>query len=720
MSNRYLSQLNDFVGFFRLRTILIVPFVIQISLVAGLISYLSLQNSHDSAQKFIHQLRQELSQKIYDHLVMYLQTPLQINQVLINSLELGIGDVHQPRSLEPLFVKTMQDFPIADYLQLGNEAQGSFFGYERLGNKFQVEIVDAETAYSLNAYETDTQGFQVKSKLIRSTPNYKLHTRPWYAVAAQSKRTAWSEIYMYFGSPRLVVTLSSPVFQDNQFVGVTGTDLALSEINNFLQQQRIAKTGFAFIAEASSQLMVATSTGELPFTQPSQAQDRGGKALQRLSILESQHVLTAQTAHYVQRYFTDLQQIQASHPLDFDYEGEHYYLQVMPYRDPMGLNWLIYVVIPEVDFMAPIRENTRLALVLMLIALVIATIIGLMTTYWIVSPINRLNQAAQSLARGNWEYPLPSNYRNEIGELASSFESMAKQLKDMFIHLEFKVHERTQELAQANEEIRILNGNLQQENKRMGMELEIARRLQQMVLPRAEELEKIKCLDIAVFMEPASEVGGDYYDILQDKGRIKIGIGDVTGHGLESGVLMLMVQTAVRTLLLSGIEPKEFLNVLNHTLYGNLQRMQSDKNLTLSLLDYQDGNLRLCGQHEDVLYVSKTGKIERIDTFSLGFMVGVEPDIAQFVAQHEVNLAQGEGIVLYTDGITEALNDERQFYGLDRLCEVISQHWLLSALEIQQAVIDDLRRHIGTRKLQDDITLLVIKQQVTAVPTATP
>lgn len=712
MLNRYFSQLIDFIGFFRLRTVFIVPFVIQISLVVGLISYLSLQNSHDSVEKFIHQLRQELSQKIYEHLFMYLQTPLQINQVIINSLELGVGDVHQPRSLEPLFIKTMQDFPVADYLQLGNEVQGSFFGYERLENKFQVEIADAETTYHLNAYETDTQGFRVESRLIRSIPNYKLHIRPWYTVAAQSKRTAWSGIYMYFGSPRLAVTLSSPVFQNNQFVGIVGTDLALSEINNFLQRQRIAKTGFAFIAEASSQLMVATSTGELPFIESSQTDERSDKARQRLSILESQHVLTVQTARYVQQYFADLQQIQTSHPLDFDYEGEHYYLQVMPYRDPMGLNWLIYVVIPEADFMAPIHENTQLSLILMLVALVVAIFIGLMTTHWIVSPIKRLNRAAQSLARGNWDYPLPSNYHNEIGELARSFESMARQLKDMFTHLEFKVHERTQELAQANEEIRILNGNLQQENKRMGLELEITRQLQQMILPRAEELEKIKGLDIAVFMEPATEVGGDYYDILQDKGRIKIGIGDVTGHGLESGVLMLMVQTAVRTLLLSGIEPKEFLNILNHTLYGNLQRMQSDKNLTLSLLDYQDGNLCLCGQHEDVLYVSKTGKIERIDTFSLGFMVGVEPDIAQFVAQHEVNLAQGEGIVLYTDGITEALNDERQFYGVERLCKVISQHWLLSALEIQQAVIADLRRHVGTRKLQDDVTLLVIKQQI--------
>ncbi|HBB31884.1 MAG TPA: serine/threonine protein phosphatase, partial [Cyanobacteria bacterium UBA9273] len=75
--------------------------------------------------------------------------------------------------------------------------------------------------------------------------------------------------------------------------------------------------------------------------------------------------------------------------------------------------------------------------------------------------------------------------------------------------------------------------------------------------------------EIAGFMEPASEVGGDYYDVLYHNGTVKIGIGDVTGHGLESGVLMLMVQTAVRTLLeVNETDSKKFLDVLNRTIYN--------------------------------------------------------------------------------------------------------------------------------------------------------
>ncbi len=276
-----------------------------------------------------------------------------------------------------------------------------------------------------------------------------------------------------------------------------------------------------------------------------------------------------------------------------------------------------------------------------------------------------------------------------------------------------KLQGTNQELCRANQKIITLNERLKAENIRMQAELDVARRLQQMVLPTTEELERIEGLDIAGFMEPADEVGGDYYDVLEHDGRIKIGIGDVTGHGLESGVLMLMVQMAVRTLLVSKVSPPEtFLNILNRAVYENLQRMNLDKNLTLSLLDYQNGHLRVTGQHEEVLLVRKDGQIERIDTFELGFSVGVIANIAKFASQIEIELQPGEGIVLYTEGITEARNPEKELYELDRLCEVVSRHWHLSAAEIQQAVIADVRQYIGTQKVYDDITLLVLKQRI--------
>ena len=253
---------------------------------------------------------------------------------------------------------------------------------------------------------------------------------------------------------------------------------------------------------------------------------------------------------------------------------------------------------------------------------------------------------------------------------------------------------------------------LREEIARVKAELEIARRLQKMIIPDDEELKQIPGLDIAGFMEPAEEVGGDYYDVIEKNGTVKIGIGDVTGHGLESGMLMLMAQAAVRSLLENNeTDPVRFLEAINGTLYQNAQRMKTGRNMTLTLLDYREGNLAISGQHEEVILVRNGGELELIDTMDLGFSVGMLDSITQFICQTQVQLSSGDLVLLYTDGITEAEDIHGSFYGLERLCELARQNWHKSAEEIRQTIIDDVLGHIGKQKVYDDITFLVLKQK---------
>jgi sigma-B regulation protein RsbU (phosphoserine phosphatase) len=232
-----------------------------------------------------------------------------------------------------------------------------------------------------------------------------------------------------------------------------------------------------------------------------------------------------------------------------------------------------------------------------------------------------------------------------------------------------------------------------------------------MLLPKEKELHQIEALEIAGFSEAAAEIGGDYYDVVQHQGRIIIGIGDVSGHGLESGVLMLMVQTAIRTLIENNeTDPKCLFEVLNRTIYKNVQRLNSDKNISLSLVDYYEGILSISGQHEEILLV-RQGEIERIDTVDLGFPLGLAESIKDFVFETKIPLAKSEVAVLYTDGITEAENSQGSHYGLAQLSAVVQQNWQQSAQDIRQAVIQDLRSHIGIEQVYDDITLVVLKRK---------
>jgi serine phosphatase RsbU (regulator of sigma subunit) len=158
--------------------------------------------------------------------------------------------------------------------------------------------------------------------------------------------------------------------------------------------------------------------------------------------------------------------------------------------------------------------------------------------------------------------------------------------------------------------------------------------------------------------------------------------------------------------------PVKFVTTLNRTLYGNIQRTKMDKSLTFAMVNYQGGQLKIVGQHEEMLLVKADGHIERVNTLDLGLPLGLEENIGEWVDQAVVRLGPGEGIVLYTDGITEAVNGQGEMYELECLCEVVGNHWQnATAEEVKQAVVEDVTRHIDQQIVYDDLTLVVLKQE---------
>ncbi|MBE9156586.1 transporter substrate-binding protein [Nodosilinea sp. LEGE 06152] len=337
------------------------------------------------------------------------------------------------------------------------------------------------------------------------------------------------------------------------------------------------------------------------------------------------------------------------------------------------------------------------------------------------------------LGMENQTFPAAMVVTEMLGEVSAcvqsswELEQQSRRLEQALAQLRQEVAQRQQAeaaLRAANAEITNLNQTLQADNSRMSAELSVARQIQRMVLPRSAELEAVVDLDVAGFMAAATEVGGDYYDVLQGdvlpgdetNRSVTLAIGDVTGHGLESGVLMIMAQTAVRTLQAlganqAGIGSAQAFQAINTVLYQNRLRMGSQRHLSLALINYHRGTLTISGQHEEIIVV-RSGTAQRIDTVDLGYPVGLVANIAPFVAQHRLSLAVGDGVVLYSDGITEAENSQRDLYGIDRLVAAVQRAWGGAAQEIQAAVIDDVRSHVQDHAICDDMTLVVLKRRV--------
>ena len=255
---------------------------------------------------------------------------------------------------------------------------------------------------------------------------------------------------------------------------------------------------------------------------------------------------------------------------------------------------------------------------------------------------------------------------------------------------------------------------LEQENLRMSTELDVARRLQAMVLPRKEELKAIQGLEVVAVMSPATEVGGDIYDVLpRADGSTFFVIGDVTDHGLPSGVVMLMSQAALRSCLEApDADLKETLQRVNTVIFNNVQKRMGDfRNLTLALLHHKDGKVRLAGQHESVVLMRKgAGAPEQLDTMELGFYVGMMEDIRPLLGEKEFDLGPGDMMLLYTDGATEAENPRKELYGLPRLMDSLYRARDLPTPLVLDKLLTDIHGFMGPAPMLDDIALVLVRR----------
>ncbi|RVU08235.1 HAMP domain-containing protein [Rhizobium sp. RMa-01] len=526
---------------------------------------------------------------------------------------------------------------------------------------------------------------------------------------------------------KLIVSFFHPLWTADRkdVAGTAGADITLDQLAQTVENVKVAQSGFGFLAMSDGNVVAINSTGEqtLGLRSASDASGTGVTGLER-SLKGSSQPAIAKLA---------LDREQGIQHLLLQQDGSEVPYIVIVKKLPATNLWssgpvrqeamLLGVVVPEREIdaslyaaQAKISEATnRIVLyqiLAILMSLLIVTIAVFAASKRITSGISALAGAAKRIQTKDYSVRVAISSRDEVGEAGEAFNRMAEEISYHTENLEQLVEERTAQIEDAKEEISTLNAQLQRENRRLGTELAVAERIQLMVLPLDQELEDFQALEIAAYMRPAEEVGGDYYDVLKNGSRLKIGIGDVTGHGLESGVLMLMVQSVARALQEAGnTDAVQFLTNLNSALFKNIVRTKIDKHLTLAFLDYDGKEMILSGQHEEVVVVRANGEVERIDTMDLGIPIGLEADISTFIKTRQIAFEKGDLILLHTDGVTEAENDAGELFGMERLCREAVRFKDLSAEKIVAEIVATLMLFIGSQKIYDDITLLAVRHR---------
>ncbi|WP_232317235.1 hybrid sensor histidine kinase/response regulator, partial [Anabaena sp. CA = ATCC 33047] len=456
-----------------LKSLLIIPFVLQVVGAVGLVGYLSYRSGQKAVEDIAKSLMTEVGDRIDQNLAHYLQNSVKVTRNNADAIKLGILNYQDLSTVKRYFWQQSQIFNEINSFAIATEHKNMLIVVKQHDGSRVVRIKDKSNNNNWDNYLTDSEGNYIK--LIRRSTTYDPHNdppgNPWYGATKKAGRGIWRIVVarIHNDQPKLVAAYFLPfVDQNNTFQGVLSCAFSLSQLGDFLNRLKIGKTGQAIVVEPSG-LLIGTSTGETPFLSYlvkylNSDKEKNDPSKYRLNAVDSRNKLTQKTTQKLREYFGSLNRIQTKQELSFtDEHGKRYFVKVVPLQSQKDLNWLTVIVIPEADFMAEIQANARSTIILCSLTLIMATILCIMTANWITTPILQLSRASQALALGKWDNSdLETGSRaiqsiTEVATLADCFHKMASQLQTAFETLEQRVKERTAELAIAKDKAEVAN-----------------------------------------------------------------------------------------------------------------------------------------------------------------------------------------------------------------------------------------------------------------------
>lgn len=491
--------------------------------------------------------------------------------------------------------------------------------------------------------------------------------KDWFQIPYLSQREYWTEPWFdEAGSGKMVSSFCMPLREKGAVKGIIRMDLELQALNNIVLPIRVMESGYAFLISSNGTII----------THPADS------LIMNYSIFNLAEEFDDQQLRNLGR-----KMISAKEGFE-EFEGRSFFTGKWLYYAPLLSNrWSIAVVLSKSELFAGLNSLLLLQFFISIFAFLGSAFGIYARTFALNKPLRLLTQAATKIGAGDFDTPLPESGKvYEIQTLTDSFARMQVSLKDYIENLKLMTEEKNKIFS----EVRFastIQRNLIPANPLPGMEMD--------------------CISSYGILEPAGEIGGDLYDYFHiDEHHYCFAVADVMGKGIVAAMTMTMATTLIRTVAPYFDSPDLILKELNRFLVKN-NLESSILTIVLGIIDLRTGKLCYSNSGHVPMYLRSADrsvtKHERTHSTALGVFEDIQID------SECLNLNPGDEIILFTDGITEAMSSKEVFFGTQRLEEIIQMLHNPHPETTAKAILNGVKMFSDKDKYRDDITILVIE-----------
>ena len=519
---------------------------------------------------------------------------------------------------------------------------------------------------------------------VGSTENYDPRVRPWYIEASKKDRVIFTDVY--FGTNGYRVTCAAPYHDADGVAGVVGIGNSLETLDTLYMATDFDDDRLEFILNDKAKIIMVS-------------QEENILTAGMKDISQSEEITLVNVANRMTAGETGIETVII--------DGEEYYLAFAPIKMTdwsfgtlvkkkiarMSSEEISKNILAQMDDFK--NDLQKIFLILPLVSIIILAAIlrgflnkGVKVSDNFVKPIRELADGVREISSGNFDKKLSIKTGDEIEHLADCFNAMTDELQTYMKNLQAATAER----------------------ERIAAELDVAAKIQMSMLP--QKFPTRDDCEIFATMHPAKYVGGDFYDFyFLDEKHLAITIADVSGKGIPAAMFMAMSKTILKNFAMMMQNPDEFAAVMS---CANRQLCQNNDEkmfvtVFLGMLNLETGEFVFVngGHNFPLVYHSETDNFEYLDV-KKSCLIGIKKTLK--FTQQSLQLSHGDILFLYTDGVTEAMNENDEEYLPERLRQTLNSADKNAPLkDLLDFVLVDVKKHAGNAEQSDDITMLAVR-----------